>query len=1342
MTDSLQQACELAFEVARDRAEADPATEPPDSMRSFLYVSDLPRRAIAAARQVIEDDAEFRSKVASRASENEVGRAGYLWLHRPEGWGSEFEQLADTPAFGAVSNGGAAPPADTTTDKSPAADGDSTNGTASKSTSSNGGDAGDKVTIGLDPDGDFPTDSPRLADAPMATVRPIGDDSVVPPPPPPLSLDRAIMGNTVTDQAKYETAEELGFADVSDVEPVADDGDSEADALESELSSLRGLVDRLAGERDSVLSAVPDSPTEQAVSAVPEQQGSIEIELAAARSDLDTVRHELTLAHSDLAVVRQEREEAQRQHSDALMRQVALEKELAGVREKRAEVESQASEVQVTIIGLEDRLGRTESQLDETQREANIMKSQLETMTSERNQIREERIAIKAERDEFHKRLVEFEEKTGGIDIDELKASNKQLTADLGMATRDLKRVTKQADTFGEQLQTTSSTAESLKTENIDLTARLADTELLLETTQTQHEALRTDSEKQAAEVGSLRAERDGLQTQLNELQVSLSDVLSEQADTRQRSDADRQSLNELRVERDVLVARMNDLEQADRDYETKLAALTNERDDLVSARDELINERGQLRGEASAGAAERIQLMEKLEDAEVQIGPLETELQSERRQREELASRLLELDDVAERNAADIQSLTTERDGLAKAVEDLQAERVTVADIRFERDDIAGRLADIEGRYESETTADRERIEELTEQLSVSDNARSTLEQQFAETHSQLDTVRAENEEITKEASRLRVNVETLTEAVGEAKNRAADAAANVTEVEARIVETESKASDAEQIAAEAEIKIAAAEARIAELETQALESESKAAEAEGRAAEARRSAIEAEKLVADAEGKADQLVSGAESKVADTESKIAEVEARAVETEAMAADAETRAAEAQSKAADAERLMAEAEARAAEAESKALRLEADVAEVESRAARLEADVAEAEATALEAESKLANAEAGAEEAAAEAERVRAKVEEAERLAADAEAKAVEAERAVGDAEAKAAKAESEAEKAQAEAEKTQKSAWRDAEARLEAEIESVDDDDKPLSKSGAASPFALAPKHGDRAVSSDETATFEIDLPPAPDAPYGEDDGDSFAWPPPADDDRTIRSITSPPPSELDVLEAGRDNDDDDLDELSDLISRTVAGFDSEDGTPLPEPVAGADRSPFSAPPSVFGDGEDDLSDDLVAATQRRQIEIPADILDDELAVAQYVVSSPDVVLLVDGDSVAKLGWPSLTVPEQRDALVAYLADLSASSGAAPDVVFDGRIGDEALPTSRAVRIRLSTPPIEPAAALHELVDAYPDQWPIALVTDDDSLAGSAAERGATVLNNGQLLDLFIAE
>jgi hypothetical protein len=221
------------------------------------------------------------------------------------------------------------------------------------------------------------------------------------------------------------------------------------------------------------------------------------------------------------------------------------------------------------------------------------------------------------------------------------------------------------------------------------------------------------------------------------------------------------------------------------------------------------------------------------------------------------------------------------------------------------------------------------------------------------------------------------------------------------------------------------------------------------------------------------------------------------------------------------------------------------------------------------------------------------------------------------------------------------------------------------------------------------------------------------------------------------------------------DELDEISELISATVSGFDNPVESTVPQSPVFEDQNllgdDMSAPPSVFGAGDhlpasgfdEPFGGEDYPAGGRRQIDIPADIVDDEIAVALHVVSSPDVVLLVDGDSVAKLGWPSLPVAQQRDALVTYLADLSASSGAAPDVVFDGRIGDDdSLPVSRAVRIRLSTPPTEPAAALDELVSAYPDQWPIALVTDDGALAESARERGAVVLNNGQLLDLFIAQ
>lgn len=97
-----------------------------------------------------------------------------------------------------------------------------------------------------------------------------------------------------------------------------------------------------------------------------------------------------------------------------------------------------------------------------------------------------------------------------------------------------------QAESFEEQIKTSTAAADGLKTEKIELSSRLGDTELALETTRTQLAALKVDSERLAAEVVTLRAENEGLQSQLTDLQTSLSDVLSEVSNSRQKNDLDR----------------------------------------------------------------------------------------------------------------------------------------------------------------------------------------------------------------------------------------------------------------------------------------------------------------------------------------------------------------------------------------------------------------------------------------------------------------------------------------------------------------------------------------------------------------------------------------------------------------------------------------------------------------------------------------------------------------------------------------------------------------------------------------------------------------------------------
>lgn len=146
------------------------------------------------------------------------------------------------------------------------------------------------------------------------------------------------------------------------------------------------------------------------------------------------------------------------------------------------------------------------------------------------------------------------------------------------------------------------------------------------------------------------------------------------------------------------------------------------------------------------------------------------------------------------------------------------------------------------------------------------------------------------------------------------------------------------------------------------------------------------------------------------------------------------------------------------------------------------------------------------------------------------------------------------------------------------------------------------------------------------------------------------------------------------------------------------------------------------------------------RRPIAIPANIQDDPEAVARHVVASPNIVLLIDGDEVATLGWSAFPLSEQRAALITYLAELSESAGCKPDVVLDGRVGAEGTThASKAVRLRLTKAPTAPVEALAELIDAYPVKWPLAVVTDDGELAMAAIERNIVVLKNKQLLNLF---
>jgi predicted RNA-binding protein with PIN domain len=90
----LRPALELAWAVARVGEDASPPIQAPGAVRRLLRFSRLPDRALATLRRVLEQDEDFRKRVADAADETMLGRAAWLWLVRADGWDEELAALA------------------------------------------------------------------------------------------------------------------------------------------------------------------------------------------------------------------------------------------------------------------------------------------------------------------------------------------------------------------------------------------------------------------------------------------------------------------------------------------------------------------------------------------------------------------------------------------------------------------------------------------------------------------------------------------------------------------------------------------------------------------------------------------------------------------------------------------------------------------------------------------------------------------------------------------------------------------------------------------------------------------------------------------------------------------------------------------------------------------------------------------------------------------------------------------------------------------------------------------------------------------------------------------------
>ncbi len=162
-----------------------------------------------------------------------------------------------------------------------------------------------------------------------------------------------------------------------------------------------------------------------------------------------------------------------------------------------------------------------------------------------------------------------------------------------------------------------------------------------------------------------------------------------------------------------------------------------------------------------------------------------------------------------------------------------------------------------------------------------------------------------------------------------------------------------------------------------------------------------------------------------------------------------------------------------------------------------------------------------------------------------------------------------------------------------------------------------------------------------------------------------------------------------------------------------------------------------SFTGSGAD------VARRPRRQarrtaLPIPGGLYGNSEEAAEHLLKVPGVVVLVDGYNVAKLGWPSLSLEQQRQQLVQRAEALARRWGTDLHIVFDGSDEVEGAHTRQRALVRISWSPTGVLAddVLRAEVQALDPARPVVVVTNDRAVLTDVRAAGANTISSDALL------
>ena len=223
--------------------------------------------------------------------------------------------------------------------------------------------------------------------------------------------------------------------------------------------------------------------------------------------------------------------------------------------------------------------------------------------------------------------------------------------------------------------------------------------------------------------------------------------------------------------------------------------------------------------------------------------------------------------------------------------------------------------------------------------------------------------------------------------------------------------------------------------------------------------------------------------------------------------------------------------------------------------------------------------------------------------------------------------------------------------------------------------------------------------------------------------------------------------IAASAADNSDpragiDDTSAAAEMLAALRAEIDAE----LGEIRAGLSRSTASIDAAIErasaalartdADATDGPHRQPAGASRRRPLRLPGGVLAASSEAAAHLVRSGARVL-IDGYNVSMLGWPNLSIDEQRSALVNAVENMTLRFGTDATVVFDGAdvVGAHSL-RRRSTRVLYSPSGVIADDVIRAEVERTPAARHVVVVTNDAEIARDVRAAGANVLPSNALL------